>query len=352
MNPSESRLIDPLVARERFLAAKGGGARNREAAMQAGLSEGEAIASLIGEQAIRLSVPFPDLVGALGRLGEVMALTRNESTVHEKIGVYGAESHDGGVGLVLGDDIDLRLFYSHWAHGFALTEQGPRGPSRSLQFFDAAGMAVHKVFLKPQSNIAEYFALVESWSAADQSPGIAVVPAPQAAAPASAAPVDAAAFLDAWGALKDTHEFFGLLRKFGVSRTRALQLAEGRFTQPVPAGSCEAMLREAARRATPIMCFVGNPGAIQIHTGSVENIRKMGEWINVIDPRFNLHLRTDLIERAWIVSKPTTDGQVTSLEFFDAQGDTMAMFFGKRKPGQAEASEWRDLLRALPETAP
>ena len=179
MNSSPSIHHDPLRLRTAFLAAKSGsGLRNREAAAAAGCSEGEAIASLVGESAIRLAGDFPALVAALKALGEVMALTRNESVVHERVGTYLDASHDGHVGLVLGEDIDLRIFYSHWKHVFALTEDTPRGPQRSLQVFDAAGMAVHKVFLKPQSKLAEYMALVEAWSAADQSPGIVVVAVP------------------------------------------------------------------------------------------------------------------------------------------------------------------------------
>jgi hypothetical protein len=46
-------------------------------------------------------------------------------------------------------------------------------------------------------------------------------------------------------------------------------------------------------QAMPVMIFVGNMGCIQIHGGPVEKIVPMGPWINVMDPRFNLHLRAD-----------------------------------------------------------
>jgi putative hemin transport protein len=67
----------------------------------------------------------------------------------------------------------------------------------------------------------------------------------------------------------------------------------------------------------------------------------------VLDPGFNLHLREDHIASAWVVKKPTVDGLVTSLELFDAQGETIAMFFGERKPGHAELCAWRDLVEQL-----
>jgi putative hemin transport protein len=85
--------------------------RNREAAQALGISEAEAIANCIGHEAIRLRGPFQELIAEIPKLGKVMALTRNESAVHEKIGYYQNVSYDH-VGLVVGPDIDLRIFYS------------------------------------------------------------------------------------------------------------------------------------------------------------------------------------------------------------------------------------------------
>jgi len=73
----------------------------------------------------------------------------------------------------------------------------------------------------------------------------------------------------------------------------------------------------------------------------------MGPWINVLDPGFNLHLREDLVTQVWLVKKPTTDGVVTSIELFDAQGEFIAYFFGKRKPGIPETTGWRMLAESM-----
>jgi len=50
----------------------------------------------------------------------------------------------------------------------------------------------------------------------------------------------------------------------------------------------------------------------------VKNIKVMNEWLNVLDPDFNLHVRVDLIHSSWIVRKPTSEGIVTSLETYNA----------------------------------
>lgn len=109
-------------------------------------------------------------MSAVTRLGEVMALTRNESCVIEKVGVY--DDYRGGphAALVVNHDIDLRLFTKHWVHGFAVTKRMKDGRERrSIQIFDAAGDAVHKIFLRPFSEMAEWEGLVDAMRLPDQS---------------------------------------------------------------------------------------------------------------------------------------------------------------------------------------
>jgi hypothetical protein len=108
------------------------------------------------------------------------------------------------------------------------------------------------------------------------------------------------------------------------------------------------MLEAASESQTQIMCFVGNPGCIQILTGSIRTLKPMGPWFNILDPSFNLHLREGAIHHAWVVRKPTRDGIVTSLELFDEDGFCFVQFFGERKPGKTELDGWREIVAALP----
>lgn len=342
-----------------YLAARGQGAtRHRDIAAQLGVSEAELLAAHVGPpepgqrlQVQRLRGPWPTLLAGLEGVGPVMALTRNASCVHEKIGVYSGCSASGPagreMGLVLGGDIDLRVFYSRWAHGFAVDEQGERGLQQSLQFFDAHGTAVHKVFVQAGTQRSVWAALVRAHRAELQQPGLGVQPAAPAAAETPDALVDVAAFREAWAGLRDTHDFFGLLRRHGLARTQALRLADPAYAQRVENSAARDVLQAAARDALPVMVFVGNPGMIQIHTGPVKRIEVMGPWLNVLDRGFNLHLREDHVVQSWAVRKPTSDGLVSSLELFDPQGETVAMFFGERKPGRPELCAWRRLVDGL-----
>lgn len=345
--------------RERFAQARQRGQRAREAAHAIGLSEGAAVTAHTGvhDHALRAVPLQPDwlaLLQALEPCGPLMGLTRNTSTVHEKTGVYQKLSAQGHVGLALGEDIDLRLFFQNWHAGFAVSEahEGERGPMQtSLQFYDRHGTAVHKIYPRSRTDLVAWEQHINTWIAPVRE---VVFEAPGSTAePDTSLEVDAPAFLADWAAMTDTHQFFGLLRRHGLDRLRAFGLAQGRFTHPVPPSAVQQMLQGAALDGTAIMVFVGSPGCIQIHTGPVQRVEPMDlrgmRWLNVLDPGFNLHLREDLIASAWIVEKPGDHGTVTSLEVFDAEGESMAMFFGARKPGQPELPAWRELLAPLRE---
>ncbi|MEC5398547.1 hemin-degrading factor [Uliginosibacterium sp. H1] len=330
-----------LRARHDALVAVEPKLRIRDRAARLGVSEAELLAAGCGVQAVSLGTDLQAVFRELGSLGEVMALSRNDWCVHERHGAYtGIEADGGPMGIVLGPDIDLRLFFGAWRYVFAVTEN----ERHSLQFFDKSGTAIHKVYRSADTDGAAWDALVARF--ASQAP---VEVAPEAFAPSqdAAQPQDSAALRAHWLGLQDTHDFFAMLRKFKVTRVGALQSAGRDLAQAVPAGAVESMLQAAAQQALPIMCFVANRGIVQIHTGTVERLVRTGPWFNVLDPKFNLHLDTTAIASCWVVNKPTRDGWVTSLEAFAANGEMIVQFFGERKPGKAELPAWRALLQGL-----
>lgn len=350
--------------RSRFEQARARGLRARDAAESLGLSEGAALAAHLGGhghplQVVPLRPDWLALLRSLEPCGPLMALTRNDSVVHEKTGVYQKLSASGPVGLALGEQIDLRLFFNQWHAGFVVTEAATGGgpDSSSLQFYDRHGTAVHKIFAREQTDREAWAQAIHHAIEPGQSPRFDP-PAPPRAPPVLPA-VDPQAFANAWGAMTDTHQFFPLLRQFGLERQQSFRMVEGRYTHRVHTSALREALMEAAFEGTPIMVFVASPGCIQIHTGPVKRVEPMEvhgkTWLNVLDPGFNLHLREDLVADVWVVEKPTADGVVTSLEAFDQRGELMAMFFGARKPGQPELQAWRHIVEHLSEatqTAP
>ncbi len=325
--------------------------REREISSQLGISEAELVAAHCGEGVSRIDLRLGAILNGLTAVGEVMALTRNESAVHEKIGVYDKASVGEHNAIVLNRDIDLRIFPKMWAHGFAVEKRSEGEVRHSLQFFDAAGDAVHKVHLRPASNLYAFQNLVAELHSANQEPTLDVTALPPpadskaAGAPAAGGAEDLRA---RWSKLTDVHQFFGMLKALKLDRRQAVRMVGDEYAWQVDKEAVGALMHHAAAEATPIMCFVGNRGCIQIHSGPISTVKPMGPWLNVLDETFHLHLRLDHIDEAWGVRKPTKDGFITSVEAYDAEGRLIIQFFGERHEGEVERADWRFLAENLP----
>lgn len=340
MNPLTQNLKEKWNA----LTAENPRLRIRNAAQELGVSEMELLATNIGEGVTILNPDFANILQEVEKLGKVMALTRNEECVHERKGIYqNPDFSSPHAQLFVGADIDLRIFLNSWKHAFAVVD----GDKKSLQFFGKDGLALHKIYLTIDSNESAYDELVKKYSADNQEVvfEVEVIPGKPAEKPDSE--VDVEGFQNDWKNLKDTHDFFMMTRKYGVSRTQALRLAPEGFAQKIDNSKVVNLLEDASKKQIPIMVFVGNRGIIQIHTGNVNNVLWHEQWFNVMDPEFNLHLDTNTITETWIVKKPTEDGEVTAIEVFNNEGDFIVQLFGKRKPGIPELQEWKDLVKTL-----
>lgn len=339
------------AAAQRFagLIAERPGLRVRDAAEALGVPEAAIVAGLAG--ACRLEPDWRALLHGLAEAGEVMALTRNDVCVHEKHGIYPTPGLHGPVGLVLGEEIDLRLFFARWAYAWFVPEGNPGSPRGSIQVFDAFGTAVHKVFVTAATPPGALVRLADRLAGADQTLPEFMPPANDPADPADDV-IDQASLRADWLALEDTHDFVRLLRRHKVGRAQAFRLAGDDLARRLDPQAPVRALTAAAAEAVPIMVFVPNPGCIQIHSGPVHRVEPRRAWFNVLDPRFNLHLRTDGLAHAWLVRKPTADGIVTSIEAFDAKARLVVMLFGTRKPGIAESEAWRALAERVAAASP
>lgn len=323
--------------------------RIRDAAAALGVTEAELLATGIGENVIRLTDNFTEQLEEFPKLGRVMALTRSEGCVLEHKGPFQKiEMHQAGphkIATVIGP-IEQRVFFAGWKFGFAVTTETPRGTMKSLQYFDKAGEAVMKVYLQEKSNPEAYAELVAKNTAPVQSAELELeaFPIPEYT---SREELDFEGFSKDWESMKDTHDFFGMLRKYKLNRLDAVKWIDDKWAYEVDRLSARKIVETAAETKLPIMIFAGNKGNIQIHQGKVQTVRQLGNWLNVLDPDFNMHLNEDTVDSAYVVHKNTDDGLVSAVELFDKTGEMVAQFFGLRKPGLPQKPEWKALVDSL-----
>ncbi|MEY8880900.1 hemin-degrading factor [Donghicola sp. XS_ASV15] len=323
-------------------------ARDRDFAESLGISEAELVAAHVGHGVTRISANPDDLMPQISRLGEVMALTRNASAVHERVGTYGEYRAGPHASMVLGDEIDLRIFPRHWVYGFAIDQETDKGRRRSLQVFDAAGDAVHKVFLRETSELSEWIDVVGSLMIDDPAQTLDVAErAP--VEPAKTNPAKSDILLDEWAKLTDTHQFLRLTSKLGMNRLGAYRMASGgRWVRPLAIDATDRLIETVSAAGAETILFVGNQGNIQIHWGGLETVKAMGPWMNVLDPRFNLHLRSDHVAEVYAIEKPTKRGPAISVEAFDAEGALILQVFGRKTDSDPHGQKWAELVSALP----
>lgn len=321
--------------------------RPYDLAAQLGLPEAALVEAELDLGATRIDATPGRLIPAVETLGEVMALTRNRSCVIEKVGTY-RDFHDGEhAAMTLDAEIDLRIFPRHWVHAYAVEVEAGGATRRSIQVFDAVGDAVHKVHLRDGSDLEAWRALVSGLALDDQSSLSDFAPR----SPFEGARVveDRAETLRAeWARMTDTHQFNTLVRRLKMNRLGANRLVGAPFARRLDVAAVPLMFERIQQSGQQIMFFVGNNGCIEIHSGPIHNLKPMGPWLNVLDPRFDMHLRTDHVAEVWLVDKPTKRGPAISIEAFDAAGELIFQCFGMRPEKGGDAEGWAALVGALP----
>lgn len=322
--------------------------RIRDAAAELGVTEAELLATDCGTTVTRLKPEWSDLYKSLDQLGKVMALTRNEACVLEQTGLYKKSVVRGPMAMTLGFDIDLRSFLTKWGHAFAVDLPKKSKFKHSLQFFGKDGEAIHKVYLGEESDLEKYAEIIHEYKSEDQSASVEVKPFPAEDSTVEDHEVDIEALHSEWDSQQDTHDFMKTLRKFKISRPQAFRLGGPERAHKVSIETApEQLLNSLADRQIPFMIFCGNKGNIQIFAGKAKKIKKLNDWINILDPEQNLHLKMSLIKEAWVSKHPSKDGPITSVEFYGENDERIVSFFGFRKEGDKELSKWRELAEEL-----
>lgn len=315
--------------------------RIRDAAKQLEVSEAELVALGLGTSATRLTADFKTLLKRLPELGSVMALTRSDAAVHEITGHFTEFHLHGDTALFFRPGLDTRYFLQHWQYGFAVNENG----RLSLQFFDYLGQAAHKIYLNDQSNQTAYQQLVTAFTALEQAPFQLQVKHIPTLPPSI---IKQAELRQAWSQIQDVHEGNRIMKRYGNQRQAIYRVLGRDYAELLDRSCIEALLTQLSAEQQPCMLFAMNEAAVQSYSGRIEKLLRTGSWFNILDPSFNLHLRTQDIGEVWRVRKPTVDGWVTSLDVFDWHGQEILVFTDQRERDQRESSQWTDLLMSYP----
>jgi putative hemin transport protein len=258
----------------------------RDAAKKLGVSEAHLIALGVGDTSFRLKTDdlFAFFEG-FAAFGESLFLVRNEAAVLEKDAVLKFE--DKGAFLSAnGTGTHLAFAKASIAHGFVV--HAGQYVKRGAQFFDAAGNAVVKAYIRDESKIPEFDGWAKQWFAADQSPAFAAQPAADAAA---------------------GHHPHGHGHSCGCSGGDGAH-AHGHCgsakSAPValPPHSFKTLLEAAVKSGESVTVTVANGHALLSVTAPVFKLSVMGPWFNILDKELHMHLGENAVKSAAAVTDP------------------------------------------------
>ncbi|MBO9467826.1 hemin-degrading factor [Tropicibacter sp. R15_0] len=321
--------------------------RARDLADELGVAEAQLLAAQVGHGVTRIEANPNRLIPEVEALGEVMALTRNDSCVIEKVGRYAGYRPGDHASMIFSETIDLRFFPSQWQHAFAVEQESDSGVKRSVQIFDAAGDAVHKIHLRPDSNHPAWPGCVGGLDLRVDSQSLNLEPR-KPVEPAKSNPDKRDILLSEWEKLTDTHQFLRLCAKLKMNRLGAYRIAEAPWVRRLDVSAVNQMLEQVQESGIEFMFFVGNQGCIEIHSGPIGRLKEMGPWQNILDPGFDMHLRMDHVAEVWAVEKPTRRGPAISVEAFDARGYLIFQAFGVGFEGRDSRPAWNAIVKDLP----
>ena len=309
-----------------------------------GVPDAELIFLGLGKTVILLRPEVNTILNQIEKIGVVKSVTYNKHCKTERIGVYKNYSKEKHTSVFVGKDIDLRIFINKWKIIVAVEDKG----TESIQFFDGYGNAVHQIYLTKDSSREVYLNLIHEFKQNKQSAPVLEKTIQMYMEEKRDSEIDIETFHKAWNNMQDTHDFFGILGQFGITRIQALRLAPPHKAIQVTFESFQRIILRCLNTKIPIMMFTANKSCVHINTGQLLNIHNSDAWLTISEKSGGkIKLNKDAVYSVWHVVKPTSDGNINSLELYDVNGHLIVQFFGARKPGTRELESWTNALKSL-----
>lgn len=320
--------------------------RIRDAAQILNVSEMELLVTDIPQNVLQLQGDFKALMQRLTGVGKVMSLVRNEIAVHELSGIYPnlVFNQNPHIGVAM-NSIDLKIHFNEYCYAFAVKTPQGKNELRSIQFFDSNGQALQKIYLKNQEHIETWEEIIDNFVDKNQATDFELIKAESGSK--SFANIDVNKFRKDWENMLDVHDLQSIIANYEISRHEAISIVGEPHARLVKTDAINRLIENVFELQLSCMVFVGNKGATQIYSGGFKKIAEMGEWMNVLDPNFNLHVLNNAVNDVWITKKPTKHGIVTSMEVYDVNGKLCLQFSPENNAEKQESLQWRALLEQL-----
>ena len=234
----------------------------RNAAKSLNVSEVELLSLSCGNGTYRLKTEMEPVITKLTEANELTAICRNDSAVSEITGELTVQELDENLFHLRIQESEINIPPKKVASIFAAQVNN----RFSIQVFDTSGNAVQKFFLKGAHGMEQFFKDFSDLFSEDQSKETSVASSPHTL------PVN-----------------------------DQTQSEEYEFVK-VPNSLVRAVLTDCTQHDIPISLQVENGVSNQIFRGTIENVKDARGWFNILDPKFNLHLKEEDMQETFLAT--------------------------------------------------
>ena len=265
--------------------------RIRDAAYQMKVSEAELLSTEINETVSFLLIEdMAAFIKDVLKVDKIMLLIRSDYVVHEKtIKTKNIRLEDNQIIDLDKNDCSILDFnIDAFEYVFFQKKMHSNRELKSFQFFDKAGMAILKIYLKGK---------------------------------------DLGFFDEIDLKYKKTYNY-EMQSDLDINNSNLLDskikinlpfdtINSKTTCRDISVKSLRLILENASDMKTPIQIHALGLGTIQYHRNTVRNIVDYGPWVNVIDQKFNLHVLENGLTRASLIQYQFKDCQQYLINFFD-----------------------------------
>lgn len=145
-----------------------------EVASRLGIAEAALVASRIGTGATRLSPDIRGILAPIDQCGRVLCAFSNECGVHMPLGLVRTTVSNGRLFLT-GDHMAAHVDMDAVKDAYLFVDQDEsHGNTRSIQFFDAYGAPIVKIFIFHKAKFAAYQPYLDTFASPNQSREVSV----------------------------------------------------------------------------------------------------------------------------------------------------------------------------------
>lgn len=310
-----------------------------------GLSEAEFLALSCGHHTRRLKTDWLSLLDWLRGIPALRCITINTGAALEQPFASGEVDTSDASPCQHGPASELEFDFRHWHCGFAVAPGVDGGGRAGLRFFNPRGDLLHSIEAEAPFQLS--LGMSAAFHAADQG-RVQPLPSPRPSTPTELDPFDAEC-LRLWWQLPLEHAARPVPGLPRVARGRLLAALGQAHAIRVGVAALHTLVEclDALERET-LRLTVANQGVVQRCRGRGFYAARTGETMLLHNESCTLRLLPQAVHAAWIVRKPTHQGERLGLELHDEHEALLASIDAPARTG-GQSTAWATLLEAIRE---